>query len=299
MNTFNELIDKICHELNINVTHLSDNWLTVLEDGKKICYIDGYKFGLNNHGIGNILDDKGLFYELCMHKKIPIIEHKVILHDYNKDDVLNYFLLHHRKIVVKGNNGTCGKEVFKIVDEDSLFKVIDTLFLKEFSISLCPYYDIQNEYRVIVLNKEARIIYGKIKPKIIGDGHSTIKELAIALNDFYRNNEELISNPDDVLENKEEKELNFQFNLSRGASMFLDIEEKLKKEILSLALSVTSKLDITFASVDIIKTMDNKLLVMEANSGVMMDNYIRFNKEEGYRKAYNLYKDAIKLMFDK
>ena len=38
---------------------------------------------------------------------------------------------------------------------------------------------------------------------------------------------------------------------------------------------------------------------MEANSGVMMDNYIRFNGIDGYNEAYNLYRDAIKMMFVK
>ena len=59
---------------------------------------------------------------------------------------------------------------------------------------------------------------------------------------------------------------------------------------------VVEKLDITFASVDIIETRDKELLILEANSGVMMNNYIK-QKENGYQDAYNLYRDAIKLMF--
>ena len=61
-------------------------------------------------------------------------------------------------------------------------------------------------------------------------------------------------------------------------------------------VNVVKNLNIVFASVDIIHTKNNQLLVLEANSGVMMDNYIRLC-QNGYINAYNLYKDAIKLMF--
>ena len=295
MNDFNELIKKIGQELGIKVTLLSDNWLTVLEKNKEIHYIQGYKFELNNHGIGNILDDKGLFFDLLRYKDMPIIEHEVIFKDYNKEQVLNYFKEHHQEIIVKGNIGTCGDEVFKIDEEKELFKVIDNLFLKEFSLSLCPYYNIRNEYRVIILNGQARIIYGKIRPMVIGDGKKTVQELAREYNDYYQNH---LCDKASYVPNKDEQVLlNYRFNLSKGAKMFLNIDDNLKKQIIDLALQITNTLNITFASVDIIYTMDNKLLVLEANSGVMMNNYIRFNKEKGYLEAYELYKDAIKLMF--
>ena len=91
--------------------------------------------------------------------------------------------------------------------------------------------------------------------------------------------------------------LDFKFNLSQGSKMFVDIDKDLKKKIESLATKVVKKLDICFGSVDIIYTTNHKLLVMEANSGVMMDNYIRFMKDVGEKEAYNLYCDAIKSMF--
>ena len=297
MDNFHKIIDKIGEELGIKVTRLSDDWLTVLEKGQQTHYIQGYKFDLNCHGIGNIMDDKGLFYDLLVYKNIPIIEHKVIFDNYQRSEVLDYFHSLNKEIIVKGNIGTCGKEVFKVNNEKELFDVIDKLFLKEFSISLCPYYDIINEYRVIVLNNEARIVYGKERPKIIGDGKKTIRELAIEFNDYYQNYE--FKEPLYIPKKEEEILLNYQFNLSNGAKMFVDIDESLKEKLISLALQVTKACNITFASVDIIYTKDHQLLVMEANSGVMMDNYLRFMGDIGYHTAYELYKDAIKLMFEK
>ena len=294
MDNFNDIIENICHELNIKLSYTSDIWVKVLEKDNKVRYIQGYKFDLNHHGIGSIIDDKGLFYDICKIKDIPIINHYVIFKDYDKDQILNYFHQNNDILIVKGNIGTCGNEVYKVESKDELFNIIDDLLLSQYSISLCPYYEIKNEYRTIYLNKELRIIYGKEKPFVIGDGISNIKELAIKYNDYYLDH---MIDSNYIPKNNEKVILNYQFNLSRGAKMFLDIDDELKKRIISLSQDVIKKLDLSFVSVDIVHTVDNKLLIMEANSGIMMDNFIRFNYDK-QRDVYNLYCDAIKTMFE-
>lgn len=297
MQEFNKLIKEIGEELNIKVTLLSDNWLTILEKDSNIKYIQGYKFSLNDHGLGNIVDDKGLFYDLMIYKNLPIIEHFVIFKDYNKKIILDYFNNHNKEIIVKGNIGTCGKEVFKINDEQSLFSKIDELFKSQFSISLCPYYDIVNEYRVIVLNHEPRLVYGKKRPVVIGDGISTLKELAYAFNESYYGDKKHLNKLSNYIPKKDEQvTLNFQFNLSNGAKLFLDIDEELKEKLIELALGVSKQTNLIFGSIDIILTSDNKLMIMEANSGVMMNNLMNLIPN-GREIAKSIYSDAIKLMF--
>lgn len=296
MQEFNTMIQEISEELQLKVTFLSEQWLKVLEKNGMVRYIVGYKFSLNDHGLGNVVDDKGLFYDVLTSQNLPIIEHKVIFQDYDKNEVLDYFHSHHNEIVLKGNLGTCGTAVFLVKNESELQNMLDKLFQSQYSVSLCPYYDIINEYRVIVLNQEVRLIYGKSRPKIIGNGINTIKELAI---DFNPKFEEIpLENANYIPKVNEEILINFQFNLSRGAKMFLEIEENLKEALSKLALEVTRKTNLRFGSVDIIKTSDNRLLVMEANSGVMMDNYVRQDKINGRCIAYEIYRDAIKSMFD-
>ena len=296
MDEFNKLIKKVGEELGIKVTLLSGNWLTILEKDNETHYIQGYKFDLNNHGIGNILDDKGLFIDLMSYKNLPIVNQISIFQNYNKDEILDYFKKNNNKLIVKGCMGTCGTNVYLVNDTDTLFNIMDMLLKKQDSISIEPYYDIINEYRVILLNNEVKVIYGKERPIIIGNGKNTIKELAISFNEFYIDNEKLIKNPDYIPKPGEEIELDFRFNLSNGARLFYNIDEKLKKDIMDIAIKVTKILDISFASVDIIHTKDNKLLVLEANSGVMMDNFIK-QYPNGEEVAYNIYKEAIKLMF--
>ena len=297
MDNFYNIITKVCTELDIKVTFLSEGWLMVLKKDNQIHYINGYKFDLNNHGIGNILDDKGLFYDVMSYMNLPTIERVSIYQTYDKESVLEYFKKNNNTLVVKGNIGTCGDSVYLVKNEKELYDRMDMLLLKQTSISLEPYYDIINEYRVILLNKEVKIIYGKERPTIIGDGISTVKELAIKFNDYFKNNSKVIKNPDYIPKLNEIIEIDFRFNLSCGARLFTEIDNELKNRIMDIATLVTRKLDISFASVDIIYTKDNKLLVLEANSGVMMDNYIK-QCNNGYTNAYNVYKEAIKVMFN-
>lgn len=298
MNEFNKIIKDIGKELNIKVTLLSDNWLTILEKDNQIRYIQGYKFSLNDHGLGNILDDKGLFYDLMIYKKHPIIEHNVIFKETAYDDIIAYFHQNNDKLVVKGNLGTCGREVFLVDNEVDLQKRINELFLSQFSISLCPFYNILHEYRVIVLSGSAKIIYGKKRPIIIGDGRSNLLSLAKKFNDqYYSLSKNQNFDKEYVPKLNERVDLNFQFNLSKGAIAFFEIENSLKEKIINLALNVANDANIRFGSIDIIETDNHELFIMEANSGVMMDNIIK-QRDNGYEVAFNIYKEAILKMFE-
>ena len=296
MNTFNDIIKKIGEELGIKVTLLSDNWLTILEKNNEVHYITGYKFDINNHGIGNIMDDKGLFHDLMVYKNIPVVEQINIYKRYDKEKVFDYFRKNNNNLIVKGNIGTCGYKVYLVQNEIDLQEKLDSLLMTQDNVSISPYYHIKNEYRVIVLDGSEKIIYGKIKPVIVGNGINTVKELAIKFNSYFEKHDIKNIDYDYIPKLNEKIELDFRFNLSNGAILFTDIDEKLKNKIINLAIKTSKSLGIVFGSIDIIHTEDNKLLVLEANSGVMMKNYIKLNKN-GYNAAYNVYYDAIKLMF--
>ena len=297
MQTFNEIIKKIGEELDIKVTLLSDNWLTILEKDNEIHYITGYKFDLNNHGIGNVMDDKSLFYDVMMKFNLPMVEQMCFYKKYDEEKVLDYFHRNNNTLIVKGSLGTCGKNVFLVKKEKDLFERIDFLYQTQDVVIISPFYDIKNEYRVIVLNNEIKLIYGKERPVLKGNGISTIEELARNFNPYFSKHPEKIPDKDKVLKKDHEYILDYRFNLSNGAISFMDIPTDLKNKITDLALLVSTKLNITFASIDIINTNDNKLLVLEANSGVMMKSFIN-QDSNGLDIAYSIYRDAIKLMFN-
>lgn len=305
MNTFQQIIKEISEEENISLSFLSKDWIAVLEKENKIRYIAGYKFDLNKHGLGLILDDKYAMYDILKYKQLPIIEHHILYRNNNTneyakgcncyEDALVLFHKYNQDIVLKPNMGACGVGVYHITNENELKKVYNQLLEKNFSISLCPFYKIETEFRTIILNNEIKLMYGKIRPIVIGDGKSTIKKLLMDFN--YEYFKEYDRENKDVILNKEETfEYDWKFNLSRGSKMFKEIPKKDYSEISSLALKTSSILNVGFGSVDIIKTIDGKYYIMEINSGVMMDNFIK-QDENGYNVAKSIYREAIKNMF--
>ena len=84
--------------------------------------------------------------------------------------------------------------------------------------------------------------------------------------------------------------------MSKGAIPFEVSSLDLKNKLLNMASRVSSIFDVGFCSIDIVETQNNELLVMELNSGVMMENYMQI-VPEGFKIAKEIYKEAINEMF--
>lgn len=305
MKTFKEIIKAICTELNITYELISNDWIIMLEKDNKTKFIAGYKFDLNNHALGAVLDDKYAMYEALKGKNIKVIEHSLL---YGKDDKNSYakkynseeylenlFNKYNKDVVLKINNGTCGLNVEHLTTLEELKSTYEKMSTKDNSLSLCPYYEIEYESRVIMLANEVQLVYKKERPIVIGDGKKTIKELLCEFNENYFKNYSA-ENADVILEKGAVYSYDWKFNLSRGARMNETIEGSDLEKIISLAKETSKKLNLGFCSVDIIKT-NNEYYVLEINSGVMMKNYISQAKN-GYAKAYEIYKNAILKMFE-
>ena len=305
MTSFFKIIKEICKELNIKYQLLSKNWVIVLEYNNKIRFLSGYKFDLNKHALGLIFDDKYAMYDVLNYKNIPVIKHDIVYKDsnnnlYAKDSKgLEYakklFSKYQENIVLKINNGTCGRDIYHVKDLDDLTSKYNKLMMNHSAISICPFYDIINEYRAILINGQIKLLYKKIKPRVVGDSKKTIKELLQEFNpEYFKDYNE--DNKNIILKQGEVFEYDWKFNLSRGSLSSLDILESDKIEIINIIDKINEFLDLKFVSVDIIKTAENKFYVMEINSGVMMENFIN-QHENGEKIAKEIYKEAIIEMF--
>ena len=302
---FINMIKEICHELNIKYTIFSKDWIIKLEKDNISKYIAGNKFDLNGHGIGKILDDKYAFYEIVNSLSIPICLHHIFYAPDNNseytigcnkyEEILKYFYKYQNNIVLKPNCGSKGGNVFHITKEEDLPKTLNILFKNNYSISLCPYYEIKNEYRIIILDNKVKLIFKKIQPIVYGNSINTIKELFMKLNPSYFNNIEL---PNTILDKDKEYIYDWKFNLSKGGTASFDIDISLKNKLSKLAIDVSNRVGITFASIDIIELVDGQLKVLEANSGVTLDKCLNF-LSNGYQIAKDIYKEAIIYMFEK
>lgn len=303
--TFKKIIKEICDEENINYSVISKDWIIVLEKNNVTNIITGYKFGINNHALGELLDDKYATFELLSKKNIPIIEHNIIYGPGNNNQyaigsnseeyLKGLFYKYNQNVVLKINDGTCGANVLHIKNIDELVEQYKNLSKKYFSMSLCPYYDIENEYRAIVVNGKTELLYKKTKPVVIGDGKSTLRELLINFNSEYFEENKILEDEvySCILPENDVFEFDWRFNLAKGSKASFDISEVLKNDIECLAEEISRKIGLGFGSIDIIKTTDNKLFVMEINSGVMMENFIK-QVPNGYEIAKNIYKKVIK-----
>jgi len=306
MNDFIMIVKEICDELNIKMTITSKDWMTILEKDNQKRFLLGTKFDLNSYALGSIFDDKYATYEMLKHFSIPVTEHQIIFSPTNESDfamgcntyeyAYDYLEKHDNNIVIKVNDGHQGKGVYHVTTKEGVKNVLDELFLNNYSLSLCPYYDIKSEYRVIMLDKEVELLFKKIKPIVIGDGIKTVKELLCEMNSHFF---DYIDNDDlnYVLNCGEKYEYNWQFNLSKGATMTTDIDSCVKDKVVKLAKRVANTIDVCFASVDIVELETGEFLVLEINCGVATKHFREIHPN-GYEITKNIYKKAIMKMFD-
>lgn len=309
MKNLQRIIKQIALENDLSYEVLSCDLVIKLTKDNKIRYINGYKFGLNSHSLGLILDDKYATYELLNSLGISVCKHHILFRPTNHNSYAkNYnsfkycydlFLKYNKNVILKVNNGTCGDGVYHITTKKELKKIYNHLLKYNFSISLCPHYDIKNEYRVILLNNEIKIMYGKINPVVIGNGKDKLIDL---LKDFninyfgYKTNLKKNINYNKVLKKDEKFIYDFKYNLSKGSIITEDIDKETKSIISKMAKDVSKKINLGFGSIDIIKTNDDKYYVLEINSGVMIENYIKLTSD-GFKKAKKVYEEAVLEMF--
>lgn len=303
--SFHKIIKEICEENKIEYTVISKEWVIMLTKGTVTRFITGYKFDLNNHGVGLVLDDKFATYELLNKKGLPSIEHNIVYRDDNTRDyaygckgieyVKNLFKKYNKNIVLKENRGTCGNSVYYIDNELELKKRYNEMTEKYYSFSVCPYYEIESEFRAIVLNGKVELLYKKIKPIVVGDGIKTIRELLLDFNYEYFKDINL-ENLDTVLVEGQKFQYDWKFNLSRGAKVSENILEEDKKKVINISLNAAKLIGVKFGSIDIVKTKDNNFFILEINSGIMTQNYVK-QVENGYQIVKKIYEKAIKAMF--
>ena len=167
-----ELVKEICVEKNIDYKILSKDWIMKLERDNKISYIVGSRFSINSVTAASIASDKYATYDVLKNANLPIIDHKMIFNpkfrkgcvsDFNsKKEIKDYInSCKNKKIVLKANDGSCGRDVYLCKSVREVNKNMKKIFSRKASASICPFYEIDTEYRVICLDGECKLIYGK------------------------------------------------------------------------------------------------------------------------------------------
>ena len=250
------IIKDYCETNNISLELISSEWILKLTKNNIIKYIHGYQFPLNPADTFLICNDKCATATVLSSAKIPCAEHTLLLPKFNQDKLNMVNLLfnkYDKKVVCKTNSGSSGKDVFLISSLKELGEKIEYIFNKDYYVAISPYYEINNEYRVIILDNVVRLIYSKNRTN------------------------------------------NWKHNLALGAEPIIIEDKELYLKLSKLALDTASIINGKFIAVDIIDVLGN-LMVLEVNSGVMMEHFAS-KSFENYKIAEEIYTDAIKLMF--
>jgi glutathione synthase/RimK-type ligase-like ATP-grasp enzyme len=308
------ILREIAGTQQLHLTILSHDWIIRLEREDIVRYVYGYNFELNSAAAQLLANDKSAVAEVLRYRQIPHVEHKLFLHPRlssyisnqgNWAEMIAYARQYDFKVVCKPNDGTGGEDVFRARSQPELEQVVQRLLESHRAICLSPYYEISQEYRVIVLDSRCELIYAKQRPTITGDGRSTLADLIAAQIDrgaipasvaarAMKANE---SRLDDILDQGVEVTLDWKHNLAHGAYPVIVTDQPRRQQLEALALACAAELNIIFASIDIIETGSERR-VLEANSGVMMEHFAEL-APDGYTLARTLYAKAVELMFAK
>lgn len=303
------IIDEICKEKNIEQKMLSFDWIRELKKDNKIHHIIRYQFDLNSANAYHIANDKYATYTVLKENNIPMIEHVMLFspntrsayYDENYIQKVKQMLIEtDNKLIIKANDSCQGRDVYCVNNEKSAKKVIEKMFKEnKDSISLCPYVDIDFEYRVVVLDGEVLYLYKKRKPFVVGNGKNTIREL---IDEKYSKDIEFTFvktlNFDYIPFENEEIIISWKHNLSGGAEpVVVDENEENIDKIKNIAINAAKAIGIKFATVDIACTTQKELTVVEINGSVCMNKFAELIPD-GYNIAKNIYSKAIDKMFE-
>lgn len=307
---FQNIITELCEELDIKVKKLSYNWIMELSKNGKVYHILGSKFDLNPDAASNIASDKYATYEVLKSQNVPIIKHVMVFNPEKRRKYTSGFKnkliitkekLKHKNLVVKPNNGSEGMGVCLCKNIQETKGAIENLFIQgKDSVSICPYYNIKTEYRVFYLKGEVLLIYGKEKPYVIGDGRKNVSELIkeIKLPDNNVTKENLKNIDMKYIPKKGEKYyISWKHNLSGGARATILEEGELHDRIKGVAIAAGKAINAGFMTIDIIQTIDDKIYVIEINSSIGGTIFTELI-EDGYEKGKNIYRRALKALFE-
>jgi len=295
-----KIIDEICMEKNIEVAKLSFGWIRELKKDGEVRHIVRNTFDLNAAGCMYILNDKYATYEVLKQNNIDTLKHVMLFNPSTRKDVAGNLELQveqalkefNGKVVIKANNSSEGKDVFLLNNKEDIILKAKELFQKGFDgVSICPFKDIETEYRVIYLDGNIEYIYKKEKPYVIGDGKRNVEELArnIGYEAEYKA---------DYIPDKNEKFIiSWKHNLSSGAIATEVLkDDKYIDEVRKIAIEAAKATSVKFATIDISQTSSGKIFVMEINGSVCMSKFAE-NFANGYEIAKKIYSKAIDKMF--
>jgi glutathione synthase/RimK-type ligase-like ATP-grasp enzyme len=169
---FVDAITKYCARRGIACEVKSQGWLIVMRRGGMRRFALGYDLGLNSAISHRIASDKAATSDILAMSGIPCIAHtqfsNPVLADYAPAPCLREAMRallrqHPQGIVVKPNEGTSGRLVFKATNEAELDEAAREIFAAHLSLAISPFVRIAEEVRVVLIDDTPLAVYAKAR----------------------------------------------------------------------------------------------------------------------------------------
>ena len=156
------------HGIDVDVR--AGGWLIAMRRGETRRFAFGYDIGLNSAIAHRLANDKSATSEALSLEGVPSIPHHLFLNPKLgekvvgstwRDAMLALLRAHPQGVVVKPNEGTSGRSVFKVTTEAELDAAVDDVFSMSTGLVISPYVEIEDEVRVILLGDVPLIVYSK------------------------------------------------------------------------------------------------------------------------------------------
>ncbi|MBR0835407.1 RimK-like protein [Bradyrhizobium manausense] len=190
------------HGIEVDVH--SGGWLIAMRRGETRRFAFGYDIGLNSAIAHRLANDKSATAEALSLRGVASIPHHLFLNPKLgrnvvgpnwRDAMLALFHDHPQGVVVKPNEGTSGRSVFRVTTEAELDHAVGEVFAMSTGLVISPYVAIGDEVRVVLLDDAPLVVYSKqrgtdwrhnldagAKPVLLEDGEirTACAKLAIA-----------------------------------------------------------------------------------------------------------------------
>jgi len=167
---FVDAITKYCAGRGIACEVKSQGWLIVMQRGDQRRFALGYDLGLNSAISHRIASDKAATSDILAMSGIPCVAHtqfsNPLLADYapaaGLHEAMRDLLRQHPPgVVVKPNEGTSGRLVFKAMKEAELDAAAHDIFASHLSLAISPFVEIAEEVRVVLIDDTPLVAYAK------------------------------------------------------------------------------------------------------------------------------------------
>ncbi|MBH5401061.1 RimK-like protein [Bradyrhizobium sp. CNPSo 4010] len=167
---FVQAIRRYCARRGIAVDVRADGWLIAMQLGDTRRFAFGYDIGLNSAIAHRLANDKSATAEALTLQGVPCIPHRLFLNPRLgvhvagpgwREAMLVLLAQNPQGLVVKPNEGTSGRSVFKVTTEAELDHSAGEVFSMSTGLVISPYVAIEEEVRVVLLDDVPLVVYSK------------------------------------------------------------------------------------------------------------------------------------------